>query len=72
MRELVSKLEGGCMSARFHLAPRARTRAAESYRRAKRRPLLGNSTSFFWGGLLPVSSGFDRYLDGSLTGFYSL
>ena len=30
MRELVSKLKGGCMIARFHLASRARTRAAEN------------------------------------------
>ena len=30
MREPVSKLEAGCMS--FHLASRARARAAESYR----------------------------------------
>ena len=28
MRELVSKVEGGCMSACFHMASRARTRAA--------------------------------------------
>ena len=37
MRELASKLEGGGMSARFHLASRASTSAAESYRMAKRR-----------------------------------
>ena len=29
MRVLVSRVEGGCMSARFHMASRARTRAAE-------------------------------------------
>ena len=31
MRGLVSKVEGGCMYACFHMASRARTRAAESY-----------------------------------------
>ena len=34
MRELVSKLEGACMSACFHMASKARTRAAESYKMA--------------------------------------
>ena len=34
LRELVSKAEGGCVSAWFHMASRARTRAAESYRMA--------------------------------------
>ena len=31
MRGPASKLEDGCVSARFHLASRARTRAVESY-----------------------------------------
>ena len=34
MRELVSKAEAGRMPTRLHMASRARTRAAESYRMA--------------------------------------
>ena len=48
MRELVSKPEGGCMSARFHLASRARTRAAE-------RQISTKCDCCFWGRILPVS-----------------
>ena len=75
MRELVSKLEGGCMSARFHLA---RARAAKSYRMAGQAQVqIAREFAYLFGGILPVSrgswtcfqGGFDR-LDGSLTGFY--
>ena len=53
MHELVSKVEGGCMSACFHMAP-----AAESYRmavglgQAKVGPALG----------LFLKGGFDQFL----------
>ena len=53
--ELASKVEGGCMSACFHMASRARTRAAESYRMAV-------SSTVFLGGL-------DWFLEKNLTGF---
>ena len=53
MRELGCKVEGGCMSARFHTASWARTRAAESYPRCK---FVGNF-SWFVGATLPVSGG---------------
>ena len=56
MRELVSKVEGGCMPACFHMASRATTRAAESYRGAVS---LGQAK-------VQVSREFDGFLGGML------
>ena len=51
MRELVSKLAGGCMSARFHLASRARPRAAESYRMVGQAQVqISRALDGFWVG----------------------
>ena len=63
MRELVSKVEDGCMFAFFHLASRPRTRAAESYRMEV---ILGSEGA--------ISREFDWFLAsggefGKLTGF---
>ena len=54
MTELVSKAEAGCMSARFHMASRARTRAAESGKMAV--------------GLRPAKVQFSREFDSFLGG----
>ena len=54
LRELVSKVEGGCMSACFHMASRARTRAAELQNGSKLGPSEGVVSGT--GGILPLSA----------------
>ena len=62
MRELVSKLEGGCMSVCFHVASRSRTRAEESYRMA-----VGLSQA-----KVHISRTFDWFLGGNFAGFWGI
>ena len=79
MRELVSKLAGGRMCARFHLASRAKPRAAEIYRMVGQAQVqistvldsffVGILTGGFDGSWTCFQRGVDRFLEASSAGF---
>ena len=69
MRELVSKLASGRMSARFHLASRARPRAAESYRMVGQAQVQISRVLDGFDGFSRDLTGVGPVFRGDLTGF---